>query len=133
MFKRLRLLIFIALIGGAAAGYYFWGNLTPGEQHHLKDHAKKAVEEGDATDLKDAVKFKAGEELDSSKRRLKEKASELGKKARAEAENLKDAAKEELRKEAIRQLENAAPDGGTKKVGKKAPEDVADAKAKGKK
>jgi hypothetical protein len=122
MFKRLRLLILVGIIGAAAAGYYFWGNLTPGEQHHLKDHAKKAVKEGDASDFKDAVKFKAQEELDTGKEKLKEQAVKFGDKARAKADDLKDAAKEELRKEAIRQLENAGPDAGPAKKGKEGAE-----------
>ena len=43
MMRTIKVLAVLVVIAGGYIGYAFWGELTPGEKHHIKDHAKNAV------------------------------------------------------------------------------------------
>lgn len=71
VFQLAVLLIFVAIGAGV---YIFWDNLTPGEQHHIVDKAKR----GDMTGVGDTVRFKADAEVQRQKEKAGEKLKEAG-------------------------------------------------------
>ena len=99
MFKLVKFLAVAAVLGGGYFGYAFWGELTPGEKHHLKDHAKKAIREGEFNDVGQVLSNKIKDKAQTQKSRLEEKGAavkkELQKAVHEKAKQIAEDTKEE--------------------------------------
>ena len=107
--KRFLILVVLVALGGT---YFLWQGMTPGEQHHLKDHADRAVKTGDFKILGDAVGFKVKEEMKTEKSKAADKAKnlqlELTRKAQDAVKKLSSSLETHERK--LTQPQKSAPD-----------------------
>ena len=79
MFRFIKIVAVLVVLGGGYIGYTFWGELTPGEKHHLKDHTKKAIKSGEFKEMGQAVSNKLKDKAQTQKSRIEQKSSDVKK------------------------------------------------------
>ena len=77
MFRFIKIIAVLVVLGGGYIGYSFWGELTPGEKHHLKDHTKKAIKSGEFKEVGQAVSSKLKDKAQTQKSRIEQKGAEV--------------------------------------------------------
>ena len=79
MIRTIKIIAVLAVLAGGYIGFSFWGELTPGEKHHLKDGAKNAVKTGDFKRVGEAVSNKMKDKAQTQKFRLEQKGVDIKK------------------------------------------------------
>ena len=79
MFRLIKVVALLVILGGGYLGYSCWGDLTPGEKHHLKDHTKKAIKSGEFKEVGQAVSTKIKDKAQTQKSRMEDKSAEVKK------------------------------------------------------
>ena len=79
MFRFIKIVAVLVVLGGGYIWYTFWGELTPGEKHHLKDHTKKAIKSGEFKEMGQAVSNKLKDKAQTQKSRIEQKSSDVKK------------------------------------------------------
>ena len=77
--RTIKVLAVLVVIAGGYIGYAFWGELTPGEKHHIKDHAKNAVKTGDFKQVGETVSNKIKDKAQTQKSRIETKSEAIKK------------------------------------------------------
>ncbi len=80
MVRAIKVIAVIVVLLGGYVGFSFWGELTPGEKHHIKDHAKKAVKTGDFKQVGETVANKMKDKAATQKSRMEDKSEAIKKK-----------------------------------------------------
>jgi hypothetical protein len=79
MMRTIKIIAVLVVLAGGYVGYAFWGDLTPGEKHHIKDGAKNAVKTGDFKRVGESVSNKMKDKAQTQKSRLEQKSSDIQK------------------------------------------------------
>ena len=77
MMRTIKIIAVLVVLGGGYVGFAFWGELTPGEKHHIKDGAKNAVKTGDFKGVGETVSNKMKDKANTQKSRLEQKGVDL--------------------------------------------------------
>ena len=80
MLRAIKILAVVVVLIGGYVGFSFWGELTPGEKHHIKDHAKNAVKTGDFKQVGETVANKMKDKAATQKSRMEDKSDAIKKK-----------------------------------------------------
>ena len=79
MLRTIKIIAVLVVLAGGYVGYSFWGELTPGEKHHIKDGAKDAVKTGNFKRVGETVSNKMKDKAQTQKSRLEQKSADIQK------------------------------------------------------